>query len=81
MGKPAYDSLDEFMTEIDTYHNGWEGYKAKFFQYPPDNRVIELTAFDALLEQEYAPTRQTAEYIQKRRELGDIHSLLLRGRR
>jgi hypothetical protein len=76
MGMPAYSSLDEFMTELDNYHGGWEQYRDKFLRYEPNNRVIELTAFDKLLEQERQPTRQTAEYITKRRELGTIHDLL-----
>ena len=78
MGIPAYWSLDEFMTEIDNYYGGWNAYREKFLSYPPNNRVIELSAYDKLLEAEHRPTRQTAEYITKRRELGDLDSMLRR---
>jgi hypothetical protein len=81
MSKPAFENLAEFFQEIDNYHGGWDAYKEKFFSYPKDNRIIELSAYDKLLEQELAPTRQTAEYISKRRILGDIDNLLRRAGR
>jgi hypothetical protein len=81
MGKPAYESLGEFFQEIETYHGGWDGYRQKFLTYPPNNRVIELSAFDQLLGAEHRPTRQTAEYITKRRELGDLDAMLRRAQR
>jgi hypothetical protein len=81
MGKPAFENLGEFFQEIDTYRGGWDEYRQKFLSYPPDNRIIELTAYDRLLDQEYRPNRQTAEYIARRRELGDLHDLLKRAGR
>ena len=81
MGKPAYESLDEFFTEIDNYHGGWDEYRQKFLSYPPANRVIELTAYDKLLENEHKVTREHAEWVTRRRVLGDIHDLLKRAGR
>jgi hypothetical protein len=81
MGKPTFESLSEFFTEIDTYHGGWDAYREKFLRYPEENRIIELTAYDKLLDNESRPTRETAEFITKRRILGDIHNLLKRAGR
>jgi hypothetical protein len=80
MSKPAYDSLDEFMIELE-YYGGWPAYRERFLRQTPDNRVIDLSAFDQLLQLESSPSRATAEYIQKRRELGDLHEMLSRARR
>ena len=81
MGKPAFESLDEFFTEIENYHGGWNEYRQKFLSYPPANRAIELTAYDKLLENEHKVTREHAEWVMKRRELGDLHELLKRANR
>jgi hypothetical protein len=78
MGKPAYETLDEFLTDITNYHGGWDAYKEKFFGYAPNSRIIELSAYDQLLENEHKVTREHAEWITKGRELRDIHNLLLR---
>jgi hypothetical protein len=71
----------DFFHDIETYKGGWDWYREKFLRHSEDQRIIELTAYDKLLEGETAPSRQTAEYIQKRRELGDLHELLKRGGR
>jgi hypothetical protein len=76
-----YASLDEFFTLIENHYGGWDEYRRRFAQCSPDNRVTELVAFDELLERETAPSRTTAEYIQRRRNLGDIDNLLRRARR
>jgi hypothetical protein len=81
MGKPAYDSLADFMTDLDNHHGGWDAYKEKFFGYAPESRVIELTAFDKLLQDEHKITREHAEWITKRRELTALDSLLRRAGR
>jgi hypothetical protein len=81
MSKPAYDSLDDFFHDIDTYRGGWDQYCAAFLRSPVETRVVELSAFDQLLEGQTSVSRQTAERIQMRRQIGDIHQTLLRAGR
>ena len=79
MAKPAYNSLDEFFTEIENYYGGYDAYRDRFLRhYTPQNRVVDLAAFDQLLENEHKVTREHAEWVTRRRGLGDIHNLLLR---
>jgi hypothetical protein len=78
---PAFENLDEYFSNLDNYHGGWDAYRQNFLKESPQVRVGELAAFDKLLAEEYRPTRQTAEYITKRRELGDLHDLLTRAQR
>jgi hypothetical protein len=78
----AYESLDEFFTDIENYYGGYGAYRDRFVcQYTPENRVIDLAAFDKLLANEHRVTRQHAEWVTRRRELGDIHNSLLRSGR
>jgi hypothetical protein len=54
----------------------WEAYIAGVAVMPAQKRAEELVAWDRKLESETAVTRETAELISKRRELGRLHDML-----
>jgi hypothetical protein len=77
----TYGSLEEFFEGVERYSDtgdGWSEYKQRFFQLGKDGRAVELASYDKLFEQESCPSRQTAEYIARRRELADIDFLCRR---
>jgi hypothetical protein len=55
----------------------FDSFKEKeFFHYNSDMRIAVLSGWDRLMERETQPTRATAELINKKRELDDLHFLL-----
>jgi hypothetical protein len=81
--KPNYEDLGEFFAELE-YHGGWDGpggYLDRFSAHPPEGRAVEMSCYDKLMEAQHRPTRETAEYITKRRQLGDLDDLLRRAGR
>jgi hypothetical protein len=73
----VFDSLQKYARE-----DIFDAFKTKeFFRYSPDMRVAVLSGWDRLMEQETKPSRATAELISKKRELDDLHNLLIRGGR
>ena len=81
MSKPLYESLDSFFTELENHYGGWPAFRNYFLHCPPQARITDLSAYDQLLEGEIRPSREHAEYIAKRRELGDLHDMMLRAGR
>jgi hypothetical protein len=79
--KPAYESLTEFMTDLENYQGGWQSYRSRFFDCSPEQRIIEMSAFDRLLQDEHKVTREHAEFVTRRRELSALDSLLRRAGR
>jgi hypothetical protein len=75
--KPNYENLDDFSRELEHF-GGWDSYRYRFLNCTPDNRAVELACFDKLLEGEHRVTREHAEFLTKRREIGDLHNMLLR---
>jgi hypothetical protein len=76
-----YDDLDQFFTELNNFHGGYDAYRDRFVRASAEARAAELIGFDKLIENEHKPTREHAEWVTKRRQLGDLHNLLLRGGR
>jgi hypothetical protein len=74
--------LDEQLESIERRFGSWESYKETFAKLPEVQRQTELYVFDKALDLERAtPTRTFSSYLQKRRELHGIDSLLRSVRR
>ena len=56
-------------------------YCREFVKMGPEVRRAELLRWDGVLEEETRPSRQVAQVIQIRRELSDLHNVLLRSQR
>jgi hypothetical protein len=48
----------------------------EFFRYGPAERVAVLAGYDRLMEHETKPSRATAELIDRKRQLDDLHFIL-----
>jgi hypothetical protein len=78
------DTLRELLERTEKYDGPgyWEKYKENYFmKLPADQRVAELAGWDRLLEKEVQPSRETADLITRRREIGALDSLLRRAGR
>jgi hypothetical protein len=65
----------------DTPEEVWNNFREAFSRKTPDQRRGDLMAMDKWLDQYDRPTRETADFLSKRRNLLDVHSLLLRANR
>jgi ribosome modulation factor len=75
------ESLEEYRDRIVRYHNAdfeqaFQGVKYDFVNAPPEQRIQWLYGWDRALAQENRPTRDHAEWLSKRRELGDLHEAM-----
>lgn len=80
------ETIDEFKDRVTRYYGrdfdqAFEGIKADFFVASPEQRVQWLRGYDNAIGLETRPSQDLAEMISKKRELHDIHNLLLRARR
>jgi hypothetical protein len=75
---PIEEQLDAVMRK----HGTWENYKESFVRLSDQQRAYELHIFDKSLNEEIArPTKTYADYVQCRRELGDLDNLLRSAKR
>jgi len=57
----------------------WQFFKGEFAKQPASDRHCDVLAIDHhLAEHGTSATRETADLISKRRELADLHTLLMR---
>jgi hypothetical protein len=56
--------------------DAWSSYKEHFAKLGPNQRVQQLEQVDQWLELQAKPNRQTASFLQMKRELSDVHWLL-----
>jgi hypothetical protein len=72
------------LKQMQEYHETpdvWITYKDRFSKLGPNERIAQLQLVDQWLEAQCRPTRQTADFIQMKRELSDVHWLLRRADR
>jgi hypothetical protein len=74
---PAIKQMQEYHDTPDV----WAVYKDQFSRRPPSDRIAQLQQLDLWLQTQDRPTRQTAEFIQMKRDLSDIHWLMRRADR
>jgi hypothetical protein len=68
----VFDGLQKYMDD-----DVFDSFKTReFFNYNPDMRIAVLSGWDRLMEYETKPSRTTAQLINKKRELDDLHLLL-----
>jgi len=73
------ETLPEIFEHSERYGDGkdfWTNYLAKVASMDPHQRAGELAAFDRKMPADIRPSRENAELISKRRELGALHDLL-----
>jgi hypothetical protein len=61
--------------------DAFDSFKEEFFRYSPEWRVQVLSGYDYLMESQAQPSRETAMWIARKRELDDMHALLSRAGR
>jgi hypothetical protein len=73
--------LLEHLTEYSDFNpdeQAWAVYKNRFLASTPDHRQAEMRAFDQFVDTHdkfSRPTREAADVLARRRELGDLHAL------
>ena len=75
--KPCLKQMAEYHETPDV----WATYKSQFSKRGPNDRIAQLQLVDQWLAAQDRPTRQTADFIQMKRELSDVHWLLRRADR
>ena len=80
------ESMEEYRDRVVRYHNAdfedaFRNLKNDFVKAAPHQRIGWLQGWDNALSQEYRPSRDHAEWLAKRRELGDLHEVLKRAGR
>jgi hypothetical protein len=58
-----YSDLNEFFSELENYHGGFDGYRDRFVRASAEARAAELVGYDKLIEGEHKPTREHAEFL------------------
>jgi hypothetical protein len=71
-----FDALGRYSSD-----DPFEQFKNEFFRAGPAERVAVLTGWDQKMQYETKPSRETAELINRKMELDDLHSLLSRAGR
>jgi len=80
------ETMEQFQDRITRYYNrdfedAFGAIKDDFLKASPDQRRQWLHGWDRTLAMETRPTKQHAEWISKKRELDQLHSLLQRAGR
>jgi hypothetical protein len=74
---PAIEQMQRYHDNPDV----WATYKDHFTKFDPNVRIAQLQQLDQWMAMQDRPTRQTAEFLQMKRELSDIHWLLRKAQR
>jgi ribosome modulation factor len=80
------ESMQEFRDRIQRYHNAdfdeaFAKLKNDMIKASPETRIQWLQSWDSAMAEETRITKDHAEWITKRREMGDLHDLLKRNGR
>jgi hypothetical protein len=78
------DSLNEIFDSLEKYEGEevFDRFRDEtFFRYNHDQRVAVLMGWDKLMQEETRPSRQTAAWMARGRELRAVHDLLDRAGR